>query len=273
MSRTITGPLSKITDATSTVSMGNLDASSLSSITGRGDEIGVLAHAFAQMTVQLQEMRKKEVILQREIHHRVKNNLQIIISMLYLQSTKISDPTAVELLRESQARVRSMALVHEMLHQREDLTKICFSEYVRQLTGDLFMAFKISQNEVALKIPSDGISLDLPTAIPCGIIITELITNALKYAFPQGYASTDGRKCQLEISLKREPGQHRLALKVQDNGVGLPKGFDPKRSTKMGINLVQDLARQLQGTVRFDNNPSGQGAQVDVFFPEPPIPG
>lgn len=270
LSRTITGPLSKITDAASTVSLGNLDASSLNSITGRGDEIGMLARAFALMTVELKEMRKKEEILQREIHHRVKNNLQMIISMLYLQSTKVSDPTALELLRESQARVRSMALVHEMLHQREDLTKICFWEYVRQLAGDLFMACKVSQSEVVLKIASDGIALNLPTAIPCGIIITELITNALKYAFPQGCAFADGRKRQLEIFLARDPAHSRLALTVRDNGIGLPKDFDPKRSAKMGITLVQDLARQLQGTVRFQNNPAGQGTQVNVVFPEPP---
>jgi PAS domain S-box-containing protein len=213
---------------------------------------------------EAEEALQKEVILRREIHHRVKNNLQVIVSLLYLQSIKTSDPNSLALLKESQARVGAIALVHEMLYQREDLTKISFADYVRQLAADLFIMYRVSPQTVALKTGSESVFLPLTTAIPCGIVVTELITNALKYAFPEG------SKGQLEISLlpvQPATGSKTLELIVRDNGIGLPKGFDAKSPQTMGLSLVRDLARQLSGTVEFRQMDGGQGTEVRIAFP------
>jgi PAS domain S-box-containing protein len=209
-----------------------------------------------------EEALQKEVILRREIHHRVKNNLQVIISLLYLQSIKVSDPYSLSLLRESQARVRSIALVHEMLYQREDLSKISFDDYVRQLAADLFVTYRGSQRPISLTTGADGVLLGLNTAIPCGIIVTELITNALKYAFPE---RGNG---EIAISLRPVANSATLELTVRDNGVGLSKDLDLKRAQTMGLSLVHDLTRQLGGTVIFRTADDGHGTEVQITFPE-----
>lgn len=208
-----------------------------------------------------EEALQKEVVLRREIHHRVKNNLQVIISLLYLQSTKLSDPEALALFRESQIRVRSIALVHEMLYQREDLSKISFTDYVRQLSSDLFMAYRVNQSAVDLKVGTDGIFMGIQTAIPCGIIVTELLTNALKYAFPNGASG------EIEVSLSPDASQDNLILTVRDTGVGIPKDLNTKTAQTMGLSLVNDLTRQLGGTVEFEKPASGEGTQVRIIFP------
>jgi len=207
-----------------------------------------------------EEALKKEVVLRREIHHRVKNNLQIIISLLYLQSTKVRDTIALSLLKESQMRVRSIALVHEMLYQRDDLTSISFKDYVWHLTADLFLAYRISQSTIKLRISSDGIYLGLNSAIPFGIILTELITNALKYAFPSQ------RTGAIEVALLHA-SPSTLTLTVRDNGVGLPSDLDLKSSCTMGISLVTDLSRQLGGSVQFRADPEGCGTTVEITLP------
>ena len=212
-----------------------------------------------------EEALEKEVILRREIHHRVKNNLQVVISLLYLQSLKAGDPNSMALLRESQARVHSIALVHEMLYQREDLTKISFNDYVQQLAADLFVTYRINQRNIVQKIGPEGVFLGLDTAIPCGIIITELVTNALKYAFP------GGAKGEIEISLLPVATTGTLALTVRDNGVGLPKDLDVKLTQTMGLSLVRDLTRQLGGTVEFRDAGCGHGTEVQITFPEPAL--
>ena len=210
-----------------------------------------------------EEALQKEVVLRREIHHRVKNNLQVVISLLYLQSTKIDDPFSLAVLRESRARVRSIALVHEMLCQREDLASISFHDYVRQLAADLFVSYPADQRTVSLKIGANDIFLDLDTAIPCGIIVTELVTNALKYAFPEG------RKGEIEIDLAPGPEGGNLILTVRDNGLGLPKEFELTRLNTVGLSLVRDLTRQLDGTLECGGNPCGHGTVVKIVFPEP----
>ena len=212
-----------------------------------------------------EEALQKEVILRREIHHRVKNNLQVIISLLYLQSIKVSDPYSLALLKESQARIRSIALVHEMLYQREDLAKISFNDYVRQLAADLFITYRASQRAISLTTGTEGVLLGLNTAIPCGIIVTELITNALKYAFPEGWNGEIG------ISLLPVANSGTLALTVRDNGVGLPKDLDVKRAQTMGLSLVHDLTRQLGGTVVFRDVDCGHGTEVRIAFPDPAL--
>ncbi len=184
-------------------------------------------------------LKEKEMLL-KEIHHRVKNNLQVISSLLNLQSNSIESKETRELLRESQNRVRSMALIHEKLYQSESLAQVQFAEYLRNLTRDLFRSY--SAGGVGLKLQAEDIPLDVDTAIPCGLIINELVSNALKYAFP------GGRTGDLHISFLKI-SRERCALTVTDNGVGLPPEVDVKNPKTLGLQLVNMLVNQLHGTL------------------------
>jgi PAS domain S-box-containing protein len=184
-------------------------------------------------------LKEKEMLL-KEIHHRVKNNLQVISSLLNLQSNSIESKETRELVRESQNRVRSMALIHEKLYQSESLAQVQFAEYLRNLTRDLFRSY--SAGGVGLKLQAEDIPLDVDTAIPCGLIINELVSNALKYAFPAG-RSGDLHVSFLKIS------RERCALTVTDNGVGLPADIDVKNPKTLGLQLVNMLVNQLHGTL------------------------
>jgi len=215
-----------------------------------------------ERTGELGRAAQKELVLRREIHHRVKNNLQIITSLLYLQSSKVSDPHLLALLRDSQARIRSIALVHEMLYQREDLAQISFAAYVRQLAADLFVAYRVNPKDITLIINSGSMFLDLNTAVPCGIILAELLTNSLKYAFP------DARHGVIEVEV-HPVDSSGWAITVRDNGIGLPSKLNIQGALTMGINLVQDLTRQLGGTVEFRNCPIRSGTIVKLTLPVP----
>ena len=184
-------------------------------------------------------LKEKEMLL-KEIHHRVKNNLQVISSLLNLQSNSIESKETRELVRESQNRVRSMALIHEKLYQSESLAQVQFAEYLRNLTRDLFRSY--SAGGVGLKLQAEDIPLDVDTAIPCGLIVNELVSNALKYAF-QG-----GRTGDLHISFLKI-SRERCALTVTDNGVGLPADIDIKNPKTLGLQLVNMLVNQLHGTL------------------------
>ncbi|MDB6154149.1 MAG: hypothetical protein JWL90_2602 [Chthoniobacteraceae bacterium] len=211
---------------------------------------------------KLKEALEKEVVLRREIHHRVKNNLQVIISLLYLQSTRVTDPRTLEILRESEMRTRAIAITYELLSQSQNLTKIEFADYVRKLTTQLFDAYKISSSTVAVIIDAEEISLSLDTALPCGLLITELVSNAFKHAFPSG------RGGSITISLK--PTKAGLVqLIVHDNGVGLPQGFDVANIPGVGLKLVRDLTQQLGGTVELQSD-HGTVATITFANPDPP---
>jgi len=184
-------------------------------------------------------LHEKDVLL-KEIHHRVKNNLQIISSLLSLQSNTIESPETRELVRESQNRVRSMALIHEKLYRSENLAQIDFGEYVRNLTRDLFRSY--SAGGVTLKLQAEDIQLDVDAAIPCGLIVNELVSNALKYAFPEG------RGGELLIRFS-QVGHDRYALSVTDNGVGLPQDLDVRQAKTLGLQLINMLVTQLRGTL------------------------
>ncbi len=192
-------------------------------------------------------LREKEVLL-KEIHHRVKNNLQIISSLLSLQSNTVADSQALEILRESQNRVKSMALVHEKLYRSPDLARIDFAEYVRSLTAQLFRTYAPGSGVVELQTQIEGLWLDVDTAVPCGLIINELVSNALKYAFP------DGRSGKIRVAVDRGDAD-RLALRVVDNGVGFPANVDYRNTTSLGLQLVNTLADQIGGTVELERYP------------------
>ena len=200
-------------------------------------------------------LKEKEVML-REIHHRVKNNMQIISSLLRLQASGLTDPAALDSLQVSQDRIRSMALVHEGLYMSSDLSRIDFAEYARKLTGRLFSANASLNTDVTIHIEIDDIFLDVNRAVPCGLIINELVTNALKHAFP------DGRKGDIFIRMATHK-QSGFSLTVADNGVGIPEGIDFRRSDSLGMQIVGDLAQQLKGTLKA--NTEG-GTQFTIHF-------
>lgn len=186
-------------------------------------------------------LEEKEVLL-REIHHRVKNNMQVISSLLALQAGYVDDPNTHLMFRESQNRIRSMALVHELLYQSNDLAKIDFVAYVRKLSQHLLGSYLTDRKKVSLDIVADEIFLEIDKAIPCGLIINELISNAFKHAFPNDKSGT------LLIELRTD-GQGMHTVLVRDNGVGIPDSVNVHQTETLGLRLVTSLADQLNATI------------------------
>mgnify|MGYP003694123061 CR=1 FL=1 len=187
-------------------------------------------------------LREKEVLL-REIHHRVKNNLQVIYSLLRLQSKLVTDPKASALFKDSQARVKAMALVHETLWQSKNLSRIDMSEYSRILTRRLFESYGISSDTLGLNLNIAPVSFSMETAVSCGQLINELVSNCLKHAFP------NGRTGDVTVELLSN-GNDTYLLTVSDNGVGLPPDFEVGKAESLGWQLVPDAGRAAQWYVR-----------------------
>ncbi|WP_424357519.1 PAS domain S-box protein [Methanocella sp. MCL-LM] len=207
-----------------------------------------LAVALAKLRTEdaLRESLKEKEVLLKEVHHRVKNNLQIITSLLNLQMSKLQDADVVTALTESQSRIRSMALLHEKLYQSKDLSSIDFGEYVRGLISSAYRTYGANPGQISVEIQADDVRLGIDTAIPCGLIINELSTNAFKYAFP------GDRQGRLTIRVSaEESGQ--VELIISDNGTGLPAGFDLDKVTTLGLQLVVSLVNQLEGEIEIKN--------------------
>jgi len=184
---------------------------------------------------------EKEVLL-KEIHHRVKNNLQVVSSLLYLQSKKIKDKEVEDMFVECQNRVKSISLIHEKLYQTNDLTRIDFEKYLRSLVHHLFKSFELKRTNIKLRIKAENVFLTMDTAIPCGLIINELVTNSLKHAFP---SSNEG-EISIEVTYHAD---NKFTLIVKDNGVGIPKDLNINNTDTLGFLLVQSLARQIEGNL------------------------
>ncbi len=210
-------------------------------------------HIAEQIKTSLQE---KEVLL-KEIHHRVKNNMQVITSLLSLQSKTISDTKALAVFEDSQNRVKSMALIHETLYQSKDLSRINFAEYLKKLVAHVSRSYRIRPNAVKINLHVNDVALPIDTAVPCGLIINELASNALKYAFP---ADTKG-----EINITFANTNDEYTLCVSDTGVGLPPDFDPEQGKSLGMKLVRMLTSQLNGEMECRN---GVGTTFQITFPE-----
>ncbi len=201
-------------------------------------------------------LKEKEVLL-REIHHRVKNNMQVIISLLRLQADKIENKKYADMFKDSQNRIKSMSLIHEKLYQTQDFANIDFGEHVESLVNGLFVSHGIDTNKVKLNIDIKDVSLDLENAIPCGLIINELVSNSLKYAFPQG------REGNISIAL-RPFNEDELELKVSDDGVGISEDLDIEQTDTMGLTLVKVLAgHQLDGKIELTRS---KGTQFKIKF-------
>jgi len=186
-------------------------------------------------------LQEKDALL-GEIHHRVKNNLQVVSSLLNLQANQLQDPVARAMFAATQSRIRSMALVHEQLYKSGNFSGIDFPTYLRVLAADLLNSYRSNTEWVNVRVTADAISLDLETAIPCGMIVNELVTNSLKYAFPN---RSEG---EIRIGFRVEPDQYSLT--VDDDGVALPPALLARDSGSMGLRLVKLLARQLGGELQ-----------------------
>jgi PAS domain S-box-containing protein len=200
-------------------------------------------------------LREKEVLLQ-EIHHRVKNNLQVVSSLLSLQSRGVLDEDTRQKFKESQNRVHSMALIHEQLYQSPSLSQIDYPQYIRQLAAHLFRSYRVSSSRIELQTRIDDLQLSVDIAVPCGLIINELVSNSLKYGFP------NGRGGRISIELHRRPDR-RATLTVADNGVGLPEEVGFWNTQTLGLRLVGTLVKQLDGSIQVDRS---EGTSVQVTF-------
>jgi PAS domain S-box-containing protein len=189
-------------------------------------------------TQLIESVREKEILL-KEVHHRVKNNLQVISSILNLQSSYVEDEKTLEIINESQNRIRSMSYIHESLYQTKDFSSIDFHDYITNLVQNLVHSYQLYTGKTNLNLDIDKVELILDQAIPCGLILNELVSNSLKYAYP------DGTGGDIDIEIKEVDG--KIKIRVEDFGAGLPKGFRIEESDSLGLGLVDTLVDQIDG--------------------------
>lgn len=199
-------------------------------------------------------LKEKEVML-REIHHRVKNNMQIILSLLRIQSRTVADKETREVFKQSQNRIRSMALIHEALYKSGDLAHIDFADYISRMTTHLLSIYREDLGHVEVKQEAEGVFLDINKAIPCGLIISELVSNSLKHAFPER------REGNVLIRMTMNKGKNELVVK--DDGIGFPAGLNFRKTETLGLQLVTDLVLQVSGSIQLKRT---EGTEFIVKF-------
>ncbi len=196
---------------------------------------------------QLKSAVKEKEILLQEVHHRVKNNMQIISSLLSLQAMQLDDDEMIDILRDSQNRIRSMAMVHEKLYMSKDLSNINMSEYIKKLVLTLFDSYSTKKTQIMPILELDDIFMNIETGIPCGIIINELVSNSLKYAYPED------NKGSIFVGLKYKKDYYELT--VSDDGVGIPENINLEETPEtLGLMLVNSLISQLDGSIEFNQD-------------------
>ena len=210
------------------------------------------------MQKQIETSLKEKDVLLKEIHHRVKNNLQIIISLLNLQTGYIKDEVTLKAVKDGQSRVRSMALVHEKFYQSDELSEIDFAEYIEKLCHYLYQSYGDKTDRIDVQIKGDKIGLDMDTAMPCGLLVNEIVSNAYKYAFP------DQEKGTILIEFKKSNG--KMTLFIHDNGIGFPIEYDLEKSESLGMQLIQALTSQLDGELKVSRE---NGTTFEISFPYP----
>ncbi|MBL7918366.1 MAG: sensor histidine kinase [Bacteroidia bacterium] len=203
-----------------------------------------------------QSLKEKEVLL-KEVHHRVKNNMQIISSILNLQSSYTTDEYILNLLRESQNRIKTMAYIHESLYQNKTFSSINFNDYLGQLTNNIIHSYSVNSEQIELKINCEKVILNLDVSIPLGLIINELVTNAIKHAFP------GARKGIISINLATQ--NNFVLLTVEDNGIGMQEDLKPENSGTLGLQLVYTLVDQIDGKIKFERlQPNGTRVSINI---------
>jgi len=205
-------------------------------------------------------LQEREILL-KELHHRVKNNLQIISSLLKLQAENIKDEKLAEMFYESQNRVRAMALIHQKLYQSKSLSQIDISVYIQSLVADLIRSLNSNTRRISVEVKIEEVLLNMDTAIPCGLIINELFYNSIKYAFP------GNRQGVIRIELTKDGQSDELSLTISDNGIGLPENLDYQNTETLGLQLVGMLTRQLDGSLELQR---GEGTTFNLHFRELP---
>ncbi len=216
-----------------------------------------------QLSENLKHALDDKDILMKEGHHRIKNNLIVLQSLLRLQMRDIKDEKAKEYFTDAQNRVKSIGMIHEMLHRSEDLSRVKISEYIYKFVKMLFNNYKVESQQIKLQFDVQEMVLDVDTTVALGLIVNELVSNALKYAF------TDGRQGELLISLKKTD-ELEYVLSVKDNGAGLPDDFDIDKTESLGLTIVNTLSGQLDGRLEILGN---GGAEFRVTFPGKPAAG
>lgn len=227
---------------------------------GKVEEVSGISHNITEKILshlRIEQSLKEKNILLKEVHHRVKNNMQIISSIINLQSSYVTDPYTLALLKESQNRIKTMAYIHESLYQNKSFTSVNFSEYIETLSKNIILSYVIPSDKIELLLNLEKVSLNLDLSIPAGLIINELITNAIKHAFP------DSRKGFIFLNLRTE--NNTVYLEVNDNGIGIPRGFDYISTNTLGLQLVNTLAEQLEAEIIF-NSKKGKGTEVLIKF-------
>jgi two-component sensor histidine kinase len=234
------------------------------------DELSEVAKAINGMLGELDESQRqikaslaeKELLL-KEIHHRIKNNLQFVSSLLYLQSRTAQSVASQEeiqsIFMESQSRIKAMSFVHEELYQSDDLARINLADYVNTLADHLTQLYGSRVDPVRITTETENVFLGIDAAVPCGLILNELLTNSMKHAFP------NGKQGEIRVELRQVESTEikEVLLAVNDNGVGFQQGFDPRNMQSLGLQLVVTLVEQLGGSMEFNGS---DGARVEVSF-------
>lgn len=208
--------------------------------------------------IRLKESLQEKETMLKEIHHRVKNNLQIISSLLNMQADRYRNPEAIEAINTSRNRVKAMAIVHENLYRSSDLAKTKMDSYINSLIANIYSVYGVSTERIAFSCSTSGIVFGLDTIIPLGLIINEAISNSLKHAFP------DGRGGEIQVELSENSGSNFL-LRIKDDGIGVPKGFRTETADSLGMILITGLASQLEGSAKLENK---NGTELKIRFKE-----
>ena len=280
LARGLTKPIKQLVEGTMEIGKGNLDYRiNIKSL----DELGTLADSFNdmaeglkktttsrdQLAIEVNErkqaeealkasLKEKEVLL-RELYHRTRNNMNVIRGLLTLQSANTNDKQVLEIFRETDNRIMSMGLVHKLLYQSKDLSKIDLKHYIATLADALFKSYRVSPGKILLNLDTESIPISIDTAAPCGLIINELMSNCLKHAFPEN------REGEIRIGLHLTD-EDEIELRVGDNGIGIPQEIDLRNSESLGLKLITDLAeRQLGGKVELKR---GDGTEFVIRFKE-----
>ncbi|MBN1934304.1 MAG: sensor histidine kinase [Anaerolineae bacterium] len=240
--------------------------------------LGALAVGFVRRTNARVDVRYRQAeaalvakmaeteLLRRETHHRVKNNLTVVASLLELQAAQVTDPLVRVILAEGCDRVRSMAHLHEQLYQTGELGQVDMVVYIHDLLEHLYRSYGYSQIDVKARIDADDLLLDIDLAVPLGLIINELVSNAFKHAFGERRVGAGPASNEMSISLHQNGT--RLALEVRDNGVGLPEALDVEKIESFGLTLVKLLIRQIDGTLQISERKHGTAFEIVVPRPE-----
>lgn len=213
------------------------------------------AKATEQRTAELRASEERKDALLQEVHHRVKNNLAVICSLFYLESIHSTQEETAEIFRDMENRVHSMALVHESLYGAENLARIDFAEYARNLVEDILASHGSPAVPVHLKMELEPVTMGADLAVPCGLILNELVSNAFKHGFPKGMGG------EIKLILQSEPGG-KYTLCVQDTGIGIPAGLDFKTSQSLGLKLVRLLTQQIRGSFELVSSNPGTAAHL-----------